>query len=115
MQYTENNLDSKTADIARALKSLQEELEAINFYHQRVDVASDPELREIMAHNRDEEIEHSCMLVEWLRRNMNAWNDDMKTYFFTSKPLTEVEEDAAGGEGGGSSKGDGDLGIRKMA
>lgn len=111
MQYIEENLGSKTADYARAIKSLQEELEAISYYQQRADTVADSELKEIVGHNRDEEIEHACMLIEWLRRNMPAWDENLKTYLFTTAPLTEVEESSAEGSGGST---DGDLSIRGM-
>ena len=113
MQYIEDggSLSAKSADYARALKSLQEELEAISYYQQRADITADAELKSVVEHNRDEEIEHSCMLIEWLRRNMPGWDANLKTYLFTSAPLTEVEDAAAGDSGGGS---DGDLSIRNM-
>jgi ferritin-like protein len=113
MQYIEEKLESRTADYARGLKSLQEELEAVNYYQQRFVTTADSELKEIVGHNRDEEIEHCCMLIEWLRRNMPGWDERLKTYLFTSAPLTEVE--AAGGEKGGQDGGtEGDLSIRSM-
>jgi ferritin-like protein len=92
-QYAEptTNFDSKTLDYAKALKSFGEELEAINFYQQRLATASNPELSAIIAHNRDEEIEHAVMLCEWLRRNMPAWDKAMKKYLFTSDPITHIE------------------------
>ena len=65
----EELLTSRTRDLHRALVSLQEELEAIDWYQQRIDAADDPELRRVLAHNRDEEKEHAMMLLEWLRRN----------------------------------------------
>jgi ferritin-like protein len=110
MQYIEENLEPKTADYVRAIKSLQEELEAVDFYQQRFATTRDPELKEIVGHNRDEEIEHICMLIEWLRRNMPGWDERLRTYLFTSAPLTEVE--AAGGGNNGSTEGD--LSIRAM-
>ncbi|MDR2136772.1 MAG: ferritin [Synergistaceae bacterium] len=107
MQYIEENLESKHADYARALKSLQEELEAVSFYQQRFVTAADSELKEVVGHNRDEEIEHCCMLIEWLRRNMPGWDERLRTYLFTSASLTEVESSSGGGNGS-----DGDLSIR---
>ncbi|MBD3381558.1 MAG: hypothetical protein GF404_05105 [candidate division Zixibacteria bacterium] len=86
-----NELSSKTKDIARALNSLKEEIEAVNWYHQRVEVTSDQHLKKVLAHNRDEEIEHACMTIEWLRRNMDGWHDELKTYLFTEKDITELE------------------------
>jgi ferritin-like protein len=78
----------------RAIKSLTEELEAVDWYHQRAALCEDESLRAILAHNRDEEIEHACMLLEWLRRNMDAWDGELKTYLFTAAPITAVEEEA---------------------
>ena len=59
-------LNEKTRNITRAINSLKEELEAVDWYNQRVEASSDEELKAIMAHNRDEEIEHACMTLEWL-------------------------------------------------
>lgn len=105
-----DELPAKTRDIARALESLKEEVEAVNWYNQRVAVASDEQLKKILAHNRDEEIEHSVMLVEWLRRNMDGWDDELKTFLFTEGDLSEAEE---GGEAESkeSSEGSSGLGI----
>ena len=114
MQYIENDskLDRQTSDFVRALKSLMEELEAISYYQQRADTTTEPELKSIVEHNRDEEIEHCCMLIEWLRRNMPVWDENLKIYLFTTAPLTQVEADAESGDSGGGS--DGDLGVRKL-
>ena len=84
-------LNEKTRDITRAINSLKEELEAVDWYNQRVEASSDEELKAIMAHNRDEEIEHACMTLEWLRRNMDGWDEELKTYLFTSGPITSIE------------------------
>lgn len=98
-QYMEpaDTLDQKTADQSRAITSLGEELEAINYYNQRAAVTPDEELKKIMAHNRDEEIEHAAMLLEWLRRNMDGWDGELKTYLFTTASIVEVEETAVEG------------------
>lgn len=85
-------LDQKTRNIVRALRSLKEEIEAIEWYHQRVVASDDEQLRKIMAHNRDEEIEHACMALEWLRRNMDGWDEEMRTYFFQEGDITELED-----------------------
>ena len=85
-------LPAETRDRHRALKSLQEELEAVDWYDQRIAVADDPELRAILAHNRDEEIEHAAMILEWLRRSGGAWDEELRTYLFTEEPIAEVEE-----------------------
>mgnify|MGYP002663449067 CR=1 FL=1 len=87
-------LNEKTRNITRAINSLKEELEAVDWYNQRVEASSDEELKAIMAHNRDEEIEHACMTLEWLRRNMGAWDEELKTYLFTTGPITQIEGQA---------------------
>jgi hypothetical protein len=88
-----NELSAKTKDYNRALNSLKEEVEAINWYQQRVDATDDPALEKILAHNRDEEIEHACMALEWLRRNMPGWEENLRTYLFTEEEITSIEED----------------------
>ena len=116
-QYHEpvEELDAKTRDITRALTSLKEEIEAVDWYNQRVTASSSQELKAIMAHNRDEEIEHAAMILEWLRRNMDAWDDELKTYLFKTGLITELEEQAMSGEESKGSKGDGsDLGIGSL-
>jgi hypothetical protein len=93
-QYHEptSELSPKDRDIVRALTSLREEIEAIDWYQQRVATTSDEQLKKILAHNRDEEIEHAVMTLEWLRRNMDAWDEEMKTYLFTEDDITELED-----------------------
>ncbi len=99
-QYHEpiERLDDKTMDITRAIMSLKEELEAVDWYNQRVAATNDPELKGILAHNRDEEIEHAVMTLEWLRRNMDKWDEELKTYLFTEGSIINLEE----GEGEGT-------------
>jgi ferritin-like protein len=84
-------LSNKTKDINKAITSLREELDAVDLYNQRVDTATDESVKAIMAHNRDEEIEHACMLIEWLRRNMDKWDDELSTYLFTKGDITDLE------------------------
>ncbi|MGI6433021.1 MAG: encapsulin-associated ferritin-like protein [Sphaerochaetaceae bacterium] len=98
MAYSEpyDALDEKTRDISRAITSLREELEAIDWYNQRVATSQDAALKEIMAHNRDEEIEHACMTIEWLRRNMDSWDEELRTYVFAEGSILEAEEGATG-------------------
>ena len=105
MAYSEpyDALDEKTRDISRAITSLREELEAIDWYNQRVATSKDTSLKEVMAHNRDEEIEHACMTLEWLRRNMDKWDDELRGYLFTSGSLLAVEEGGSSSEGSASS------------
>lgn len=85
-------LSKATRNLKRALNTLQEEIEAIDWYQQRIDACDDAALRKIMEHNRDEEMEHACMTLEWLRRNQEGWDKQMKTYFFTEGDITELEE-----------------------
>lgn len=87
-------LDEKAKNITRALSSLKEEVEAVDWYNQRVVSSNDEELKQIMAHNRDEEIEHACMTLEWLRRNMAGWDEELRTYLFTEGSILEAEENA---------------------
>jgi ferritin-like protein len=84
-------LRPETVDRHRALTSLQEELEAADWYDQRVDATQDAELAAILAHNRDEEKEHAMMLLEWLRRHDPTLDAHMRTYLFSEGPITEVE------------------------
>jgi len=85
-------LSKKTVELHRAINSLIEELEAINWYQQRVDATEDEGLREILAHNRDEEKEHAAMILEWIRRNDSAMAEELKTYLFSERKITEIEE-----------------------
>jgi hypothetical protein len=115
MQYTESadKLDQQTVDQAQALKSLMEEVEAVNYYNQRAALTPNPELKELLKHNRDEEIEHAAMLIEWLRRNMEGWDEELKTYLFTSAPLLQVETGTESG-GAASSASASNLGIGSL-
>nr|WP_300003450.1 ferritin-like domain-containing protein [Tissierella sp.] len=108
-------LDSKALDISRALNSLKEEIEAVDWYNQRVAACSCTELKDIMAHNRDEEIEHAAMTIEWLRRNMGAWDEELKTYLFKEGDITKLEGEAMSGGGSQEAKGDNSsLGIGNL-
>ena len=89
------DLSKKTRDLHRALISLQEELEAVDWYRQRVDACKDEQLKAILLDNMSEEIEHSAMLVEWLRRNDRKFNEYLNTYVFTDAPVTEVEDETS--------------------
>ncbi|HUL09065.1 MAG TPA: ferritin-like domain-containing protein [Candidatus Acidoferrum sp.] len=109
-------LAPETKDRHRALASLQEELEAIDWYDQRVDAAGDPELKAILAHNRDEEREHAMMVLEWLRRKAPGFDEQMRTYLFKEGPILGLEAAATDGEGQGAPAGggDGSLGIGSL-
>ncbi len=82
-----NALSGKTQDMHRAIISLIEELEAVNWYNQRVDTCQNEELKAILAHNRDEEKEHAAMILEWIRRQDPAFDKELKDYLFTEKPI----------------------------
>lgn len=84
---SEKDLTNKTKDMHRALTSLIEELEAIDWYNQRVDVCNDEELKKILIHNRDEEKEHAAMVIEWIRRQDSTFEDELKDYLFTDKEI----------------------------
>ncbi len=96
--YNESGLSQEAQEVHRALASLIEELEAVDWYNQRADVTQDEGLKAILLHNRNEEIEHASMALEWLRRKMPNFDKELRTYLFTSAPITQVEE--AGGESG---------------
>lgn len=85
-------LSEKTRNMHRALVSVQEELEAVDWYQQRADATSDEELKGLLLHNMREEIEHACMVLEWLRRNSPDFAKQMDIYFYTDKPILEAEE-----------------------
>ena len=80
-------LSDETRDMHRAIVSLMEELEAIDWYNQRGDACKDKELKAILAHNRDEEKEHASMLLEWVRRKDQKFSSKLKDYLFTKKPI----------------------------
>ncbi len=108
-------LDAGTVDRHRAITSLCEELEAVDWYDQRVTATPDPTLADVLAHNRDEEKEHASMTLEWLRRRDPILDRHLRTYLFTSEPITELEaEDMEAAEGSvpaSAGAGSGSLGI----
>jgi ferritin-like protein len=103
-------LGNRVIDLHRALVSLQEELEAVDWYNQRSAATTDTELAAILAHHRDEEKEHAVMLLEWIRRHDAKFDEHMHTYLFTEEPITQVEREVEHGEGGGPSTGSLQLG-----
>jgi uncharacterized protein len=104
----EGKLDAATIDRHRAVVSVQEELEAVDWYDQRVDATDDADLAGILAHNRDEEKEHAAMTLEWLRRHDPVFDRHLRTYLFTEGSVLETEEEVTAGEGGAD---DGSLGV----
>lgn len=85
------DLSEETRDMHRAIVSLMEELEAVDWYNQRVDACKDAELRAILVHNRDEEKEHAAMVLEWIRRHDKRFSKELRDYLFTKKPITGLE------------------------
>jgi ferritin-like protein len=81
------DLSDDTMDMHRAIVSLMEELEAVDWYNQRVDACKDDDLRAILIHNRDEEKEHAAMTLEWIRRKDPKFDSELKDYLFTEKPI----------------------------
>ena len=111
----EDQLRTETKDNHRALTSMQEELEAVDWYDQRVDAATDPDLKEILAHNRDEEKEHFVMLLEWIRRRDAKFSNELKNRLFTATSIVGQEEareaSAEGSDDLAPTSSDGSLGI----
>jgi ferritin-like protein len=115
---SEERLRPQTMEYHRAIVSLMEELEAVDWYNQRVDATDDPELRAILTHNRDEEKEHAAMALEWLRRRDPELDRFLRQYLFTEGSITALEEaseangDAAAPSGNGGTLGIGSLRTR---
>jgi uncharacterized protein len=109
-------LQPKTVEHHRAIVSLMEELEAIDWYDQRADAAGEESLRAILVHNRDEEKEHAAMLLEWLRRRDPALDRHLRTYLFSEGSILEEEEEAEheGGAEQGGQPDSGSLGIGSL-
>ena len=107
-------LQPETVNRHRALVSIQEELEAIDWYAQRVDATDDADLAGVLAHNRDEEKEHAAMTLEWLRRSDPVFDKHLRTYLFTSDSILE-EETGAATDGDGRTAGSLGIGGLKEA
>ena len=84
-------MSGETREMHRAVVSLMEELEAVDWYQQRADACADPQLKGILLHNKGEEIEHASMLMEWIRRHSERFDETMKSYLFTEKEITSIE------------------------
>jgi hypothetical protein len=101
----ERLLDAAAIDRHRALASIGEELEAVDWYDQRAEATGDSSLAEVLAHNRDEEKEHAAMTLEWLRRNDPVLDRHLRTYLFTDGSIVAeehaAEHDADGADGSG--------------
>ena len=108
-----DQLEPETIDRHRAIASLMEELEAVDWYDQRVEAAGNAELRAILEHNRDEEKEHAAMVLEWLRRHDKGFEKELRTYLFTDRPILKAEQGATD-EASTAPAGDGSLGIGSL-
>jgi ferritin-like protein len=89
---SEEHLTTASRDLHRAIVSLMEELEAVDWYQQRIDATQDAELREILAHNRDEEKEHAAMVLEWIRRRDRGFDTKLREYLFTEGSIVARED-----------------------
>ena len=89
-------LSQGTLHLHYAIASLMEELEAVDWYRQRADDTDDAELKAILLHNADEEVEHACMILEWIRRNQPRFDKELKEYLFSSGPITQLEKTVMG-------------------
>jgi len=107
-------LGLEVIDQHRAIVSLMEELEAVDWYNQRARATDNPELRAILEHNRDEEKEHAAMALEWLRRNDPKLDEHLKTFLFTYGPITQIEKAMPGGTEESPAPSDGSLGIGSL-
>jgi len=107
-------LTEAVIDRHRAIISLQEELEAVDWYDQRVGATKDQELAAVLAHNRDEEKEHAAMTLEWLRRKDPALDRNLRRYLFTTEAVTEIEEEVEAGASGAGDDPAGSLGIGSL-
>lgn len=93
-------LSEDTKNMHRALVTLMEELEAIDWYQQRAEACTDDSLREILLHNKKEEVEHAMMSLEWIRRKSKNFDEMTRTYLNTEGPITEIEKKETGSGGG---------------
>ena len=98
------DLTPQTRDMHRAITSLMEELEAVDWYQQRIDATTDDALRMILTHNRDEEKEHASMVLEWIRRHDPVFDTNLRKYLFTTEPITERTGEASPAEAAASQK-----------
>ncbi len=100
-----DELSDETKNFHRAIVSLMEELEAVDWYNQRAEACTDDELRSVLTHNKNEEIEHAMMVLEWIRRNNPVFEKNIKTYIGSVGAITEVEAQAVAGGAGAASPG----------
>ena len=96
LHVAREKLSRKTLDMHYAITSLMEEFEAVDWYRQRADDTEDPELKKILLHNAREELEHAAMVLEWMRRNDDEVQEQLKEYLFKEGSITGHEEEATG-------------------
>lgn len=108
-------LNDGIMDRHRMIVSIMEELEAVDWYDQRVTATDDESLAAILAHNRDEEKEHAAMAIEWLRRHDETFDAELRTYLFTEGPIVEVERQAMGRDDGTDSASAEEIGAPDVA
>jgi ferritin-like protein len=107
-------LSEGTKNMHRALVSLREELEAVDWYQQRAEACSDTDLAAVLTHNKNEEIEHAMMTLEWIRRHNPVFDQNLDTYLHTTGPITDVEKKAEAGGGGEKSETSTSLGVGSL-
>ena len=110
----EASLAPETIDYHRAMVSLMEELEAVDWYNQRAEAATDDALRKILIHNRDEEKEHAAMALEWLRRRDQALDGHLRTYLFKEGAIREAKKGGEAESAGEAKTPGGSLGIGSL-
>jgi ferritin-like protein len=91
-------LSRETRELQRGIVSLIEELEAVDWYQQRIDATTDEELRSVLSHNRDEEIEHACMTLEWIRRHSPGFDAQLRRYLFRRGAIVDEKPEAGSSE-----------------
>ena len=109
-----DSLSDETRNLHRGVVSLIEELEAIDWYQQRAEACTDEALKRVLMHNRNEEIEHAMMNLEWIRRHEPVFERNMRTYLFAEGPITEIEADKKGADAEEAGGGPSSLGIGSL-
>jgi hypothetical protein len=107
LHESEERLSAGTRDLHRAIVSLMEELEAVDWYQQRIEASDDGELREILRHNRDEEKEHAAMVLEWIRRHDTVFDAKLREFLFSDGPIVGREKALEQAEHGAKGNGNG--------
>jgi ferritin-like protein len=98
----------------RALRSLIEELDAVDWYAQRIDASDDAELAAVLAHNRDEEKEHACMVLEWIRRHDAKFDEFLRRFLFSDGPIAKDDDESVSGNSRRSPRENGSLRIGSL-